>query len=86
MNSPQVAEIADFFRLFVAGHGLLAELAATSAQGDDVLKLKLISAQVSALTSLQDDVAARGSAAARAACQYHIAAAESRIFSRHPKD
>jgi DNA-binding GntR family transcriptional regulator len=80
-KSSRVEEIDDFFRLFAAGEGLVAELAAMRAQGDDVLKLKLISAQIGALSSLNDDAKVRGTAYRRLNRQFH---AEMRRIARSP--
>jgi DNA-binding GntR family transcriptional regulator len=81
VKSSRVEEIDDFFQLFAAGEGLIAELAATRAQGDDVLKLKLISAQIGALCGLNDDVKVRGTAYRRLNRQFH---AEMRRIARSP--
>lgn len=81
VKSARDEEIDDFFRLFAAGEGLIAELAATRAQGDDVLKLKLISAQIGALSSLNGDIKVRGTAYRRLNRQFH---AEMRRIARSP--
>jgi DNA-binding GntR family transcriptional regulator len=81
VKSSEAQEIDDFFRLFAAGEGLIAELAAKRAKDDDVLKLKLISAQIGALSTLQDDVKARGTAYRRLNRQFHT---EMRRIARSP--
>jgi DNA-binding GntR family transcriptional regulator len=81
VRSSRDEEIDDFFRLFAAGEGQIAELAAARAERDDVLKLKLISAQIGALSSLDNDVKVRGTAYRHLNRQFH---AEMRRIARSP--
>ncbi len=55
VNSASPDEIADFFRLFAASEGLVGQLAAERATSDDVLQLRLLSAQIGALSDWDGD-------------------------------
>jgi len=56
---PQINEIRDFFRLFAEGEAIIAELAAERADPNVVLTLRLISAQIGALSQQPDEVSGR---------------------------
>ena len=49
VRNPDTQEIDDFFRLFAAGEGLIAELCAARATAADILSLQLHSSQIGAL-------------------------------------
>lgn len=59
VKSASTSEIADFFRLFAASEGLIGQLAAERATRDDLLRLKLLSAQIGALGGWDGDNATR---------------------------
>lgn len=54
IHSPDPQEIDDFYRLFAAGEGLIAELCAGRADQSDILSLQLISQQIGLLDTLAD--------------------------------
>lgn len=60
VRSPSIQEIDDFFRLFAAGEALIAELAASRAEREDILSLQLISAQIGALAENGADNKSQG--------------------------
>lgn len=59
VKSASSGEIADFFRLFAASEGLIGQLAAERATREDLLRLKLLSAQIGALGGWDGDNATR---------------------------
>lgn len=50
---PEPQDIDDFYRLFAAGEGLIAELCAARAVPGDIAELRLIANQIGALTLVQ---------------------------------
>lgn len=52
-RKPSLREVQDFFHLFSEGEALIAALAAERADGDDILRMQLISAQIGALAKRQ---------------------------------
>lgn len=50
-RKPSLGEVRDFFHLFSEGEALVAALAAERADGDDILRMQLISAQIGALAN-----------------------------------
>ena len=54
-RSYELAEAADFYRLFAEGEALLAELAAERAEPTDLIALRVISAQIGELTARESD-------------------------------
>jgi DNA-binding GntR family transcriptional regulator len=53
-RKPEISEIRDFFKLFAEGEALVAELAATRADPQNVLSLRLISSQIGMLAKQKD--------------------------------
>lgn len=53
---PEINEIRDFFRLFAEGEAIIAELAAERAEPNVILTMRLISAQIGALSDQPLDV------------------------------
>jgi DNA-binding GntR family transcriptional regulator len=50
-RTPDIGEIRDFYRLFAEGESIIAEFAAQRATSENILTLKLISSQISALST-----------------------------------
>lgn len=55
-RNPDISEIRDFYRLFAEGESIIAELAAARANPENVLALRLISSQISALADQLGDL------------------------------
>lgn len=53
---PEINEIRDFFRLFAEGEAIIAELAAERAEPNVILTMRLISAQIGALSNQPQDM------------------------------
>ncbi len=53
-RKPSLQEVRDFFHLYSEGEALIAALAAERADGDDILRMQLISAQIGALARRRD--------------------------------
>ena len=53
---PEINEIRDFFRLFAEGEAIIAELAAERADPNVILTMRLISAQIGALSDQPQDM------------------------------
>lgn len=80
-KSPTPGEIADFFRFFAAGEGLIGQLAAERATTEDILQLKMLSAQIGALGDWDGDPEARARSYRLLNRQFH---AELRRIARSP--
>jgi DNA-binding GntR family transcriptional regulator len=55
-RNAEISEIRDFYRLFAEGESIIAELAAARATSENVLALRLISSQISALANQMGDL------------------------------
>jgi DNA-binding GntR family transcriptional regulator len=55
-RNADISEIRDFYRLFAEGESIIAELAAARATPENVLALRLISSQISALANQLGDL------------------------------
>jgi DNA-binding GntR family transcriptional regulator len=59
IKSASPDEVTDFFRLFASSEGLISQLAAERATTEDILQLKLLSAQIGALGGWDGDSSTR---------------------------